>query len=78
MKHKETKLKTYLKSRGTKLTWLEESLIERGTAIHYQRLRRIVEGRFPPTVHEARAIAAVLQRPMDELFEPTGVKNAYA
>lgn len=59
----ETTLKGILKKDGRKLTWL--SVV---TSINYQRLQRIVNQGYDPSISEAAKIAAALGLSITVLF----------
>ena len=58
-----TTLKSVLKDDGRKLTWLSAV-----TNIHYQRLQRIVNQGYDPSITEAVKIASALRKPITVLF----------
>ena len=62
-KKRITALKKILKNDGRKLTWLSAV-----THIQYQRLQRIVNQGYDPSITEAAKIAAVLKKPIIVLF----------
>jgi lambda repressor-like predicted transcriptional regulator len=59
----ETTLKGILKKEGRKLTWLSAV-----TNINYQRLQRIVNQSYDPSISEAAKIAAALGLSITVLF----------
>lgn len=58
-----TVLKKMLKNDGRKLTWLSAV-----TEIQYQRLQRIVNQGYDPSITEASKIAAALRKSIIEVF----------
>ncbi|MBI2619396.1 MAG: helix-turn-helix transcriptional regulator [Ignavibacteriales bacterium] len=64
-------LKKVLQADGRKLTWLSES-----TGINYQRLQRIMNQGYEPTISEAAKIANVLKQPLQELFPSLDLSDA--
>ncbi|MGA7161469.1 MAG: helix-turn-helix transcriptional regulator [Bacteroidota bacterium] len=67
-----TALKKFLKSDGRKLTWLSAV-----TKIQYQRLQRIVNQGYDPSITEAVKIAGALKKPITALFPLDGLKEAF-
>jgi hypothetical protein len=67
-----TTLKSVLKDDGRKLTWLSAV-----TNIHYQRLQRIVNQGYDPSITEAVKIASALKRPITVLFPVDGLQEAF-
>ncbi len=66
-----TALKSVLRDDGRKLTWLSAV-----TNIHYQRLQRIVNQGYDPSITEAVKIAGALKRPITALFPIDGLQEA--
>ena len=66
-----TTLKGILKEDGRKLTWLS-----RVTDIHYQRLQRIINQGFDPTLTEAAKISSALGKPIPALFPSVELQQA--
>jgi len=64
-------LKEILREDGRKLKWLSES-----TGINYQRLQRITNQGYEPTISEAARICNSLRRPLQELFPSQDLSNA--
>jgi hypothetical protein len=58
-----TALKGLLREDGRKLTWLSHV-----TDIHYQRLQRIINQGYDPTITEAAKISTALGKPVSILF----------
>jgi uncharacterized protein YfbU (UPF0304 family) len=71
-KSSTTVLKTVLKSDGRKLTWLASV-----TNIQYQRLQRIVNQGYDPSIREAVKIAGALKQPINTLFPMDGLEEAF-
>jgi len=71
-KSSATALKIVLKSDGRKLTWLASV-----TNIQYQRLQRIVNQGYDPSIREAVKIAGALKRPIGALFPLEGMEEAF-
>ena len=69
----KTTLKRVLDEGGRKLKWVSES-----TGINYQRLQRITNLGYEPTISEAAKIATCLNRPLEELFPSMDLTNALA
>ena len=69
----KTPLKRVLDEGGRKLKWVSES-----TGINYQRLQRITNLGYEPTISEAARIAHCLKRPLEELFPSADLANALA
>jgi hypothetical protein len=67
-----TALKHILRNDGRKLTWLSAV-----TNIHYQRLQRIVNQGYDPSITEAVKIAGALKRPITLLFPLEGLQEAF-
>ncbi len=67
-----TALKGVLKDDGRKLTWLSAV-----TNIHYQRLQRIVNQGYDPSITEAVKIAGALKKPINVLFPLDGLQEAF-
>jgi uncharacterized protein YfbU (UPF0304 family) len=67
-----TTLKSVLKDDGRKLTWLSAV-----TNIHYQRLQRIVNQGYDPSITEAVKIASALKKPITVLFAVNGLQEAF-
>jgi uncharacterized protein YfbU (UPF0304 family) len=67
-----TALKSVLKNDGRKLTWLSAV-----TSIHYQRLQRIVNQGYDPSITEAVKIAGALKKPITVLFPLDGLQEAF-
>ena len=65
-KNGTTPLKKAIRQEGRKLTWLSTV-----TNIDYQRLQRIVNQGYEPSITEAVKIAAALGKPITALF-PSG------
>ena len=70
-KNEITALKDVLRSDGRKLTWLSAV-----TDIHYQRLQRIVNQGYDPSITEAVKIAGALKKPITLLFPIDGLHDA--
>jgi len=66
-----TPLKKVLKEDGRKLTWLSAV-----TRIQYQRLQRIVNQGYDPSITEAVRIAGALKKPLPSLFPIEGLTEA--
>jgi hypothetical protein len=66
-------LKRVLERDGRKLKWLSES-----AGINYQRLQRIINQGYEPTISEAARIAGCLKLPLPELFPSLELANALA
>ncbi|MEX1138320.1 MAG: hypothetical protein WEB33_02820 [Bacteroidota bacterium] len=66
-------LKRTLEQDGRKLKWLSES-----TGINYQRLQRITNQGYEPTISEAARITNCLKRPLQDLFPSLDLNNALA
>jgi hypothetical protein len=66
-------LKRTLEEDGRKLKWLSES-----TGINYQRLQRITNQGYEPTISEAARITNCLKRPLQDLFPSMDLNNALA
>ncbi len=71
-KNSITALKKVLKGDGRKLTWLSAV-----TDIHYQRLQRIVNQGYDPSITEAVKIAGALKKPITVLFPLDGLQEAF-
>ena len=67
-----TALKNVLRDDGRKLTWLSAV-----TNIHYQRLQRIVNQGYDPSITEAVKIAGALKKPITLLFPIEGLGEAF-
>ncbi|MBI4417863.1 MAG: helix-turn-helix transcriptional regulator [Ignavibacteriales bacterium] len=59
----KSRLKRVLDEDGRKLKWLSES-----TGINYQRLQRITNQGYEPTLSEAVRLAQALRRSLQDLF----------
>jgi hypothetical protein len=66
-------LKEFLREDGRKLKWLSET-----TGINYQRLQRITNQGYEPTISEAARITNCLKRPLQELFPSLDLSSALA
>ncbi len=64
-------LKRILEEDGRKLKWLSVS-----TGINYQRLQRITNHGYEPTISEAARITNCLKRPLHELFPSLELTDA--
>ncbi|HTY12249.1 MAG TPA: helix-turn-helix transcriptional regulator [Bacteroidota bacterium] len=71
-KSSSTALKNVLKNDGRKLTWLAAV-----TNIQYQRLQRIVNQGYDPSIREAVKIAGALRKPITALFPLDGLEEAF-
>ena len=71
-KNAATVLKTILRNDGRKLTWLSAV-----TSIHYQRLQRIVNQGYDPSIREAAKIAGALKKPITVIFPLDGFQEAF-
>ncbi|MGA9406494.1 MAG: helix-turn-helix transcriptional regulator [Bacteroidota bacterium] len=71
-KNAVTDLKKILKNDGRKLTWLSAV-----TNIQYQRLQRIVNQGYEPSITEAVKIAGALKKPITALFPLDGLQEAF-
>lgn len=72
-KGSKSALKRILERDGRKLRWLSES-----TGINYQRLQRITNQGYEPTVSEAARITNCLKMPLQELFPSVELSEALA
>jgi len=67
----KSQLKKILEEDGRKLKWLSES-----TGINYQRMQRITNQGYEPTISEAARISRSLGRALSELFPSTDLSHA--
>ncbi len=66
-------LKKVLHQDGRKLRWLSDE-----THINYQRLQRLVNQGYEPTLSEAAKIANTVGKPIDVLFPSEDLSKAIA